>query len=198
MQAKLPYIPMQFKTRKNFEYGNCAHDRYQNAIKLIDPSAKSEVIIRFSIHGVSISGRADLVMNSPMSGQIVIEFKTMGGTEFKSLKEAKFEHICQLMIYLHHLNLKMGLIIYENKDEKNSAIIPELKIFEVTYDDVIFESIIADFIAIDKATKEGSIAHRFTPCPNKYCELKCDEKEKLNIFPLENPIASTDAVNEPF
>ena len=192
MQAKLPYEPMTFKTRKNFEYGNSAHSRFQDAIKIIDPAAKSEVVIRFLTNGILISGRADLLLKSPLNNLVVAEFKTMNGTEFKTLKNAKHEHICQLMIYLHHLDLKHGLIIYENKDDKNAlGLLPELKIFEIEYDPVLFESVIADFLEVAKANLEGRTACRFTPCPNKYCEVKCDANDALEQ-------EETGTVEEPF
>jgi hypothetical protein len=178
MNAKLPQHPMLFRQRKAFEYGNSAHERYQNAIKAIDPSAIAENSIRFSIGTITISGKIDLITTLPGMIRAIIEFKTLNGTEFKTLNAPKREHLGQWTTYAQHMRLTDGLIIYENKDDSKSfGILPTLKIFEVKYDSSIFDKIIEDFTLVQNCNKEDKIAPRMFPCPNPYCEIKCKAEE---------------------
>jgi hypothetical protein len=176
MKAEGPYTPMLFRSRKAFEYGNSAHARYQDAIKAIDPTAIAEMRAKFTVGRVTISGKIDLVMTSPAMNKLIVEFKTLNGTEFKALKESKYEHLCQWTAYSHHLKLHNGLIIYENKDDRGaSGRLPELKIYEVEYNPILFDKIINNFDYIITCNEAGTIATASDPCSNKYCELRCHE-----------------------
>lgn len=67
---------------------------------------------------------------------IVIDMKTIGKNQWSKLeKGAHFYYIVQLTIYLHVLNLEMGIIIYERKDDS------ETKMFKVTRNEEWWEVI---------------------------------------------------------
>lgn len=174
MKAELPWSPMKFSQRKAFEYGTIAHERYQNAVKLIVTNAQVELPIRYTEDGITIHGKADLITESPTGSAIGCEIKTISGKEFRTLESPKEEHICQLTIYLHHLKLNSGLIIYENKDDtKWTAFLPELKIFDVVYSPERYQGIINGFKHVVECNKEGRVADAPEICPNGYCEIKC-------------------------
>lgn len=61
---------------------------------------------------------------------IVVDMKTIGKNQWSKLNEgAHFYYIVQLTIYLHVLDLEMGVIIYEKKDDS------ETRMFKVTRND---------------------------------------------------------------
>jgi len=180
MKAELPFSTMKWRQRKAFEYGNSAHSRYQNAIKLIITDAQIEMPVRFTDDGVTISGKIDVVTQSPLKLVTPVEIKTINAAEFSKLIEPKYEHRCQWTIYAHHLKCENGLIMYENKeDPKNfNAILPELKIFEVIYSDTLYKDIIKTFKYIIECNTIGKLADAPEKCPNPFCEIKCKRKEK--------------------
>lgn len=66
----------------------------------------------------------------------VIDFKSIKSDYFFDLEQAKWEHIIQIHIYMWLLDLKFGIVLYENKDTqaikemvvpKNESIINEIK-----------------------------------------------------------------------
>jgi hypothetical protein len=74
----------------------------------------------------SLSSMIDFMPSSP----IVVDMKTIGKNQWSKLeKGAHFYYIVQLTVYLHVLNLDMGIIIYERKDDS------EIKMFKVTKND---------------------------------------------------------------
>jgi hypothetical protein len=173
-RAELPYDVMKFKQRKNFEYGNSAHKRYQDALKLVVPTTVNEMWLDFTEGEITIHGKVDVVTEAPDKIVYVIEIKTMGGAEFKGLKAPKPGHLCQWTVYAHHLKCKKGLIVYENKDETNSnGLLPELKIYEVEYDDVLYKKIMDNFQYVIDCNKKDTRCDAPDKCPNYFCELKC-------------------------
>jgi hypothetical protein len=179
MKAEGPFEHMKFRQRKAFEYGTCAHERYQNALKLVNPNTQSEVVVKFTDGEVSVSGKIDIVIVSPSNSLCVVEFKTINGTEFKTLTEPKYDHLCQWTLYAHHLKTPAGLIVYENKDDaKANGLLPELKIFEVKYSEELYQEIITTFRYILACFKDDSICDAPEKCPNYFCELKCKKGSK--------------------
>lgn len=74
----------------------------------------------------SLSSMMKFMPSSP----IVVDMKTIGKNQWSKLeKGAHFYYIVQLTVYLHVLNLDMGIIIYERKDDS------EIKMFKVTKND---------------------------------------------------------------
>lgn len=74
----------------------------------------------------SLGNLCEYIPNSP----IVIDMKTIGKNQWSKLeKGAHFYYVVQLTIYLHILDLDMGIIIYERKDDS------ETKMFKVTRND---------------------------------------------------------------
>jgi hypothetical protein len=174
MNGIFVYKPTEFRNRKAFEYGEVAHERYQKAMKQVGKEVASEVVLKQIIDGVTISGRADLIVIDPDGKKKLIELKTINGTEFKDLKAPKGDHLSQWTIYSYMLDIQDGLIIYENKDDKKSGILPDLKIFEVSFNKDIFDKIIADFKMIISCNDKNELVTRPAVCTNPYCEIKTD------------------------
>jgi hypothetical protein len=178
----IPYHPMEFRSRRAFEYGTCAHERYQNALKIVDPDCIAEMPLRFTIGDVTVSGKIDLITKlAGHNKKEIVEFKTMSGTEFKSLKAPKHDHLCQWNTYSYKLELYNGLIIYESKDDKAATgLLPELKVFEVNFSKELFDETIGRFADVVKCNRLKTIADRDTPCTNYFCEVGCDKKGKAS------------------
>lgn len=180
MKAQMPYSPMKFRNRKAFEYGISAHERYQKAIKLMEPKSRLEEVIKFSEGAVFISGKADIITFSPIGIEIVVEIKTLNGEDYKSLTAPKEDHLCQWTVYSHHLKLPNGLIVYESKDDTRVAgVMPDLKIYEVVYSESLYQKIIRTFQYIVDCNKKGEIAEAPEKCPNPFCDLKCKALTKI-------------------
>lgn len=178
------YKPLEFRNRKAFEYGTLAHERYQRAMKNIGVEVATEIVVKGTFGTVKISGKADLVVWAPDSSKRLIELKTINGTEYKKLKAPKYDHLCQWIVYSKMLNVPRGIIVYENKDDVNrQGILPELLIFEATFDQAIFDKIILDFAMIQDYNSKSLLVPRPEICLNpQYCEIKTAcAKEKLNV-----------------
>ena len=79
-----------------------------------------------SVQFQSLSSMMQFMPSSP----IVVDMKTIGKNQWSKLeKGAHFYYVVQLTVYLHVLNLDMGIIIYERKDDS------EIKMFKVTKND---------------------------------------------------------------
>jgi hypothetical protein len=82
------------------------------------------------------------------------------------------------MIYSHFIKLPNGLIVYENKDDsKANGLLPELKIFNATYNEEAYNDIYKTFKSIAACNHIGALAQAPDVCPNYFCEIKCKKDE---------------------
>ena len=73
-----------------------------------------------------ISGRYDFLINYKDNDRAIVELKSINDKGFQGLIDSpKPEHMIQLQIYLNIMQLKNGIVVYENKNDQ------ELKAFKV-------------------------------------------------------------------
>jgi hypothetical protein len=122
-------IAMQFKgnqksfdarTLRIFDNGNVTHERIEKYFSQAGMLIESEKVLPNFIEGIEVHGRLDLLLN--IDDEIVIgEIKSIN---LRNVETPKREHKAQLMFYMHQMNIKKGLLIYESKQTQ------ELFIFE--------------------------------------------------------------------
>ncbi len=122
---------------------------------------------------VPIEGTCDGIID--WNGHKVIEFKSisdMGFAQRRVFGKPKPDHVRQTQIYLAALDLQIGYVIYENKNNQ------EILIFEVERDQVFLDKLFKKYAKIFKTFKDGKLPTRYKSptCANcQYCNLnkKC-------------------------
>lgn len=118
----LPSNEISPQLNRIFDHGNATQRRYRNYFTKIQVLVDEEVVVKNS--HPPISGRADFLLN--IEGKpYVIELKTINKDGFLSLDGPKSDHATQLQIYLNMLNVPIGGVLYECKDNQ------EMKIFDL-------------------------------------------------------------------
>lgn len=116
-----------------FDNGHATHDRLQGYLKEIGILLEAEVPLVDEDY--EIQGHCDgIVEINGMKG--VLEIKSINLNGFYALHEPKAEHILQLNIYMHCLNIPRGVLLYENKNNQ------ELKEFFVKQDTGIVNEVL--------------------------------------------------------
>ena len=90
----------------------------------------------------------------------VVDFKSMKSGYFDELVHAKWEHVVQVHIYMWLLNLKMGVVVYECKDDQ------KLKEMVVPYDAGLIERIKKESKWLMSVLKTGKLP----PVPSGYSQ----------------------------
>ena len=94
--------------------------------------------IRARIDDPPIHGRADFMvrLKIPESHIRLIELKTINDFGFGKLVGPKYEHMIQLQAYLNMLNIELGSVIYECKNDQ------KIKSYQVVRDRDLWDGII--------------------------------------------------------
>jgi len=109
-------IPQEFtpKTLRVFDNGHHVHERLQDYLEKASVLVEREVSVCDDEY--QIYGRCDgIVQLNEKRG--VLEIKSINAKGFANILP-KQSHVTQLMIYIHLLGLKGGVILYENKDSQ--------------------------------------------------------------------------------
>ena len=110
-----------------------------------------------------VRGRVDAIIE--LHGeQWIIDFKSMNSFKFKSLQQPEPEHIQQVQIYLHFMNLKKGLLIYECKNTQ------EIKEFAIDYNEELVNAALAKFYVLRSQIEQNIIPD----IPPTIEQWKCD------------------------
>lgn len=110
-----------------------------------------EVEARSETH--RMRGHIDGVLK--MSGDFcVIDYKSMHANQFSRLREPLDKHIIQIEIYLWLLDLKSGLLLYENKDSQR------IKLFEVHYNQKLIAKILNRLEKLEKIVDNQQLPKR--------------------------------------
>lgn len=127
---------------KIFYAGELVHEFVADVIRS-DKNPDVELVaceapFKLSFDEFVISGRIDdIILLKLQNKQVLVEVKSISYLE--SLAQAKDEHVMQLMIYLHALQLSDGVVLYV---EKNTL---KTKTFHVFYDPKRFDFILQRF-----------------------------------------------------
>jgi len=175
-------IAMQFKgnqksfdarTLRIFDNGNVTHERIEKYFSQAGMLIESEKVLPNFIEGIEVHGRLDLLLN--IDDEIVIgEIKSIN---LRNVETPKREHKAQLMFYMHQMNIKKGLLIYESKQTQ------ELFIFEQDYDENMVKKIIDWFKETDKKMRQKRLPKKmnqnYYPC--KFGKGECPYFEDCHL-----------------
>lgn len=104
---------------------------------------------------------------------IIVDMKTIGKNQWNKIdKEAHFYYIVQLTIYLHILDLDMGIIIYERKDDS------EIKMFRVERNDNMWSVICKQAELMQSMVEKKSLP---PPRPSSKSDFDCRYCEFMDI-----------------
>lgn len=87
------------RTQRIFDNGTCVHERLQDYLKKADILVQEEVPVIDPLY--NIQGHTDALFHLNKYELGILEIKSINSNGFNSLKEAKFEHRQQAMVYLY-------------------------------------------------------------------------------------------------
>jgi len=101
----------------------------------------------------------------------VIDFKSMKDDMFSELRQAKYEHIVQTHIYLWVLDLKLAIVLYENKDNQ------QIKEMLVPRDDALIDKIKSQALKMVEILRHRKLPNRpagfsQSKFPCRYCDFR--------------------------
>ncbi len=118
---------------------------------------------------------------------IIVDMKTIGKNQWNKIdREAHFYYIVQLTIYLHILNLDMGIIIYERKDDS------EVKMFRVERNEEMWSSIKHQAVTMRSMAEKRSLP---PPRPESKSDYECKYCEYMEICHA-SPVWDNPKLNE--
>ena len=165
------------RIQRIFDTGHDMHDRYGRYFEQMGILLAKEPQLFFEQDDVIIKGNADYIIKDEFGKLHLLELKSMNNRRFNELCTANVpvtENFLQWNIYSRCLNIQMGELLYENKDDCN------MKVFSLKYDEEKFNEIFNTFKAIAEYAKKGLIYPLPAKCDNKYCPAKgyCKEEFK--------------------
>lgn len=97
-----------------------------------------------------------VVYEGPDNDVIIVELKSISDSGFKYLDRTggKDGHKKQLQLYMHLTGIKMGMLLYENKNTQ------EMKEYFVPYDPEMAQVIIDQIILVNKCVDEGTFPEK--------------------------------------
>jgi hypothetical protein len=176
MNGLMPDNIIEPKVQRIFDNGHAMHFRYSKYFEKMGLLEKNEAEVFFESDGVVIKGHADDIIKDSFGVLHLMELKSINSRRFNELwleNRPLEENFLQWNVYSHCLDIPIGEILYENKDDQM------LKIFSVKYDPFKFNEQFEIFKMIHKYNEEGLIIPA-PKCDNKYCPAKdiCKEIEK--------------------
>ena len=112
------------KLQRIFDTGSSLEQRMEKYLRKAGLFLAAEQTLR--IDTPPISGRYDFLINYKDNDRAIVELKSINDKGFQGLIDSpKPEHMIQLQIYLNIMQLKNGIVVYENKNDQ------ELKAFKV-------------------------------------------------------------------
>lgn len=104
---------------------------------------------------LNLTGRFDaMVSSTPEGDRELVEIKSISHFGFEDMIEPKEEWVGQLMIYMHYLAVKKGVIFAINKNTS------EMKQWPIEYNEAIFEKVKGYFLEVAKFIKEDKESDR--------------------------------------
>lgn len=112
--------------KKKMQIGTAMHDVIQNEFKN-NPNLTVEIEREIWSQDPPLHGFIDAVVTSPAGEEIPVEIKS-SAEQAMAYRETSFNsaayHKLQLLIYLRITQTKLGLFLYENRDDFRDLIIP--------------------------------------------------------------------------
>lgn len=178
-----------------FENGHSFHNRMEHFFDMAGILIAPELSI--NDEELNISGRTDAVIRNinskdyqataditlvDTSGEVVysgpnnevalVELKSINNKGYNRVVShgPKEEHIAQLQLYMHLLNIPQGLLYYENKDNQESIE------YWFTYDPALIKKLIAKIKNVNDHVDKGTIPAREGTRSSYSCNY-CDFKD---------------------
>lgn len=147
------------------------HTPSTNTIKLYKPS--------------ETEGEQELIYEGPDNDVIIVELKSISESGFKYLDRqgAKEAHIMQLMLYMHIMGVKQGMLLYENKNTQ------EMKEFFIGYDEDMSKKIIEKIHSANRHVAENTLPEKEFERSDFEC-MYCDFKDMC--WPVKNVCSIAD------
>jgi len=166
----LPSAIIASHTRRIFDNGSYLEERMTSYFEKMGVLEDREV--RLACDDPPISGRADFILTHPIHSKIVVELKSINDKGFNNLRgKPKKEHMVQIQLYLHLLQMEHGIVLYENKNDQH------IKVFEVERSEKAWKTIEAKCRKIQnmESLPKACTGPPWCPCKNyKETEEKYD------------------------
>ncbi|MBP7232192.1 MAG: hypothetical protein KBA28_09695 [Syntrophaceae bacterium] len=128
-----------------FDNGHAVHQRLQDYLTKAGILERAEIPVFDEQY--EIRGHADgIVKINGANG--VLEIKSMNANQFYSAYEPKPEHLIQVNVYMHCLNIPRACLLYECKDNQ------EMKEFFVKQDQSILQPILDKIKFVQECLKD--------------------------------------------
>jgi hypothetical protein len=165
------------RTQRIFDTGTDMHDRYGRYFEKMGVLVGKELDLDYERDGIIIKGNADYTIKDEFGNIHLLELKSMNNRRFNELwlaNEPIPENFLQWNIYSKCLNIPIGELLYENKDDCN------IKIFSLKYDENKFNEVFNIFKTISEYSKKDLLFPIYSKCDQKYCPAKgfCKEEFK--------------------
>jgi hypothetical protein len=158
------------KTQRIFDNGNYVHQRYADYFKKSGKLIQEEAAFRFMYKDFLVSGRVDVVVKDYNDKKFIGEMKSANDKNFTErliTNSPAEDHIKKWNIYAFGLKILDGFVLYENKNDQR------LLVFPMSFDQGIFDGIMAKFSFINDCTKAGKIVPKPNPCPDgRWCNAR--------------------------
>lgn len=168
----------------NMQAGTDGHERMQKNFEDSDMDVTIEFDLRHE--DPPIHGYVDLILNDFQGFKIPIEIKTTRAEAFvfrRLQNKGKDYHVLQLLIYLYVLQLKHGLLLYENKNDHKKLLI-EVKMTDENMRKI--ERVMQWMRKVYKIYEDGDlpeVPYRKNSAVCKSCPLQkwCTEQPEGNV-----------------
>lgn len=113
----------------------------------------------------------DIIYVGPDNDVMIVELKSISESGFNWIKKrgAKDNHIKQLQLYMYLTGIRMGMLLYENKNTQ------EMKEFFIEYDEKIAQEVVDQIIFVNKCVDENTLPPKEfdrTDFDCRYCDFK--------------------------
>jgi hypothetical protein len=159
--------------RRTFKVGHAVHSMIQAWVADMGtrpgyPKSKYGAEVKAEDESLGIRGSVDDILEFPDGDEVLVEYKTMNGQQFDTLKSPKAEHKLQVQVYLHCRDLPKGIVVYISKSHPHA-----MKEFVVERGDIshvlerwrrVRECLLADDISpLEFECSVGSKQEKFCP-----------------------------------
>jgi hypothetical protein len=156
------------RVKRIFDTGHDMHNRYKRYFERAGKLVEEEAAVVANIEGISIRGRADLIVKDFNGNKRLLELKTVNSRRYEEVVKNGIyyeDHYTQWNIYSGILKLD-GEILYENKDDQR------MKVFTIEFNQEKFNKSIGMFKLIDYHIQNGILCPKPDVCDARYCIAK--------------------------
>jgi CRISPR/Cas system-associated exonuclease Cas4 (RecB family) len=130
----------------------------------------------------------ELIYEGPDNDVMIVELKSISAKGFENLERfPRVYHFKQLQLYLYLTGIKVGMLLYENKNTQ------ELKEIYIPYNEEIAKEVVDQIILVNKCIDEGTLP----PKEYEQNDFECRYCPYSHIcWPLKNKYSLDDILGE--